>query len=116
MGSLKMRLLATISNRIEPSQVKHYAGLPPAPTGGKDTRQELGGARFLVIEESPDGILLCRYGAGGGFVGDTWHMNVDDAKHQAWYEYGESVEEWVEVPREVDDVVAFGLGRLASVE
>ena len=80
-----MRLLATISNRIEPAQVKHYAGFPPALTGGKDARQELGGARFLVIEECPDGILLYRYGAGGVFVGDTWHMHVDNAKHQASY-------------------------------
>ena len=111
-----MRLLAIVSNADEAPKVKHYVGLPPALTGGKDTRQELGRARFLVIEENQDGIFLYRYGLGGNFVGDTWHMNVDDAKHQASYEYGGSVNEWADVPPEVEDVVAFGLSRLASVQ
>ncbi len=111
-----MRLLATILSSIEASKVKHYTGLPPGLTGGKDTRQELGGARFLVIEENADGVFLFRYGVDGGFVGDTWHMNIDDAKHQASYEYGESVEEWADVPPDVEDVVAFGLSRLASAQ
>lgn len=70
----------------------------------------------MVIEENPDGVFLYRYGMGGGFVGDTWHMNVDDAKHQASYEYGESVKEWADVPPEVEDVVAFGLSRLSSIQ
>ncbi len=109
-----MRLLATISSGGETSKVKHYVGLPPALTGGNDTRGELGGARFLVIEENQDGIFLYRYGLGGNFVGDTWHMNVDDAKHQASYEYGESVNDWADVPPEVEDVVAFGLNQLGS--
>lgn len=111
-----MRLLAIISNAGEASKVKHYAGLPPALTGGKDVRQELGRARFLVIEENPDGIFLYRYGVHGECVGDTWHMNVDDAKHQALYEYGDSVEEWADVPAEVEDVVVFGLNRLGSAQ
>jgi hypothetical protein len=110
-----MRLLATISGGIEAPKVKHYAGLPPELTEGKDTRKELGGARFLVIEENTDGIFLYRYGTQGECVGDTWHMNVDDAKHQASYEYGNSVKEWSSVPAEVEDVVAFGLSHLASV-
>lgn len=110
-----MRLLAFIPSGEEASKVKHFTGLPPALTGGKDTRQELGGAHFLVIEENPDGTFLYRYGIGGKCVGDTWHMNVDDAKHQASYEFGESVQEWADVPPEVEDVVAFGLSRLASV-
>jgi len=67
-----------------------------------------------VIEENQDGIFLYRYGLGGNFVGDTWHMNVDDAKHQASYEYGESVNDWADVPPEVEDVVAFGLNQLGS--
>jgi hypothetical protein len=111
-----MRLLANILNSNDASKVKHYAGLPPELTGGKETRQELAGASFLVIEENPDGIFLFRYGVGGDFGGDTWHLNVDDAKHQASYEYGDAVGEWVDVPPEVGDVVAYGLGRLASAQ
>jgi hypothetical protein len=104
-----MRLLATVSNGTEPSKVKHYVGLPPAFGSGKETRQEMCVARFLVIEEKPDGIFLYRYGAEGAFAGDTWHMNVEDAQHQASYEYGDQVQEWIDIPAEVEDVVAFGL-------
>jgi hypothetical protein len=101
-----MRLWATISNRSGASKVKHYVGLPPALTGGKDTRQQLGHARFLVIEETSSGIFLYRFGAHGGIVGDTWHANVDDAKHQASYEYGHSLNDWANVPAEVEDITA----------
>jgi hypothetical protein len=109
-----MRLLTTISNDGGVSKVKHYAGLPPTLTGGKDIRKELGGACFLVIEEDPDGVFLYRYGARGEFVGDTWHMNLDDAKHQASYEYGDSVKGWADVPAEIEDVVLFGLNHVTS--
>lgn len=111
-----MRLLAIITNGGEATKVKHYVGLPPELTGGKDARQELGRARFLVIEEDLDGVFLYRYGAQGQFVGDTWHKNVDDAKNQASYEYGESVKDWAAVPPEVEDVVVFGLNGLGSAQ
>lgn len=110
-----MRQLAIIPNDGGPSKVKHYAGLPPELTGGTDSRQVLGNACFLVIEEKPDGIFLYRYEAKGECVGDTWHMSVDDAKHQAVYEYGDEVKAWIDIPPEVGDVVAFGMNRLASV-
>lgn len=111
-----MRMLATISGGIDDTKAKHYVGLPPEVTGGEDTRQKLGDARFLVIEENSDGIFLFRYGAGGNFVGDTWHLNVYDAKHQATYEYGDGVEEWTDVPAGVEDVIAFGLSRLVAAQ
>jgi hypothetical protein len=101
-----MRLWTTISNGSEASKVKHYVGLPPTLTGGKDTRRVLGNAHFLMIEEKQDGIFLYRYGADGGIVGDTWHANVDDAKHQASYEFGISSKEWAEVPGELEDITA----------
>jgi len=108
-----MRLLAIILNKIEASKVKHYSGLPAILTGGKDTRQELGAAQFLVIEENKDGVFLYRYGVDGSYVGDTWHANVDDAKHQASYEYGKNFHGWVNVPPEVKDIVAFGRSLMA---
>lgn len=111
-----MRLLAILSKDLASSKVRHYAGFPPSVTGGSDKRQELTAAEFLVIDENQDGIFLYRYGKGGDFAGDTWHRNVDDAKHQASYEYGERVKDWADVPAEVEDVVAFGVSRIASVQ
>ena len=111
-----MRMLATISDGMNDTKGGHYVGLPPEVTGGEDTRQKLGDARFLVIEENSDGIFLFRYGAGGSFVGDTWHLNFDDAKHQATYEYGSRIEEWADVPAGIEDVIAFGLSRLVAAQ
>ena len=83
--------------------------MPPSLTGGIDTRQELSAPIFLVIEQKPDGVFLVRFGVGGVFAGDTWHMTVDDAKQQASCEYGDSVGDWKDVPSDVSDVVAYGL-------
>ena len=103
-----MRMLAVISGNVI-GKTKHYIGMPPSLTGGTDTRQELSPSLFLVIEEKPDGVFLYRYGIGGVFAGDTWHQSIDDAKHQASNEYGDSVRDWKDVPQEISDVVAFGL-------
>jgi hypothetical protein len=107
-----MRLLAFIPSSGESSTVKHFTGLPPALAGGKDARQEMGRACFLIIEETPEGVFLYRYGVQGKFAGDTWHLNIDDAKSQATYEYGASITTWSEVPAEVQDVIAFGVNQL----
>lgn len=106
-----MRLISIIAAKNLEPKVKHYLGLPPSLTGEHDTRQELGTPSFVVIEERSDGVFLYRYDAQGVCVGDTWHMNVEDAKHQASYEYGDSVNVWREVPP-VRDTVAFGLEQM----
>lgn len=110
-----MRLLSTLSNGDSFPKTKHYIGIPPELTGGVDTRQEMGTALFLVIQEEPDGITLYRYGAQGTCVGDIWHRNVDEAKEQATYEFGGLAQEWIEVPEEVADEVAFGLNRVKLI-
>jgi hypothetical protein len=106
-----VRLLSILTAEPPSAKVRHYRGLPPELAGGKDTRQEMGPALFLVIKEEQSGIFLYRYSASGDCVGDTWHMSVDEAKDQAAYEYEGLVGEWSSVPPEVDDVVSFGLAR-----
>jgi hypothetical protein len=56
-------------------------------------------------------ISLCsRFSNGtGNFVGDTWHQNVEDAKHQAEFEFDGMISHWVDLPRDVTDVVEFAL-------
>lgn len=107
---MKARLVSILSAVPTSTKVKHYQGAPPELTGGTDTRQVMGSPAFLVIEASPDGVFLYRYDGAGRCVGDTWHMNVDDAKHQANYEYEGLVQDWHDVSAEVEDVAAcFGL-------
>jgi hypothetical protein len=83
--------------------------MPPELTGRQDYREKLIWPRVLVVEEKPDGVFLFRFGADRSFSGDTWHMSISDAKHQAEYEYGDMLSEWKQVPQEATDVVAFAL-------
>lgn len=105
----RTRLFAVLGGINFPVRTKHYLGLPPELSEGEDKRELLPVPRFLFIEASVDSVFLYRYAADGSFSGDTWHANVDDAKHQAEYEYGEAVGNWREVPRHVEDAVEFAL-------
>lgn len=79
------RLISVFGEDQRSSSVKHYEGLPPELTGGRDSRTELGPTVFLVIDEKQDGVFLFRYDrkGKGKCVGDTWQMSVEDAKRQA---------------------------------
>jgi hypothetical protein len=109
-----MRLLCILSNGHSTPNVKHYVGFPPDLTKGEDTRQLMGPADFLIIAESPSGVFLYRFNAEAKCVGDTWHMNIEDAKHQAIYEYESLVQGWTEIPAEVEDAAYFGLEQMRN--
>jgi hypothetical protein len=81
-------------------RTQHYWGLPPQMTGGNDIRTLMPRARVLIITDEESGIMLFRFSASGEFAGDTWHQNLDDAKHQATYEYGDALGEWQSVPED----------------
>jgi hypothetical protein len=105
-------LISLLSTEKLAPKTKHYLGFPPTLTGGSDTRQELSVPSFVIIEGNPDGVFLYRYDAQGACVGDTWHADVEDAKYQASYEYGDSLQAWGEVPPTMDDAVDFGLKQI----
>ena len=70
-------------------------------------------AAFLVIDEQTDGtVLLYRYDATGDFAGDTFHLNVAEAKEQAAFEFENPLGNWQEIPPEVQDIAAWGSGAL----
>ena len=104
------RLVATLLWSLPEPKVHHYWGLPPELAGESDNREEMAQAAPLVIEDTRDGAFLYRFSADGAEAGDTWHETVDDAKQQAEFEYDGAVSQWREVPDDVDDIVAFGLG------
>jgi len=106
---VKIRQFALISElRVEP-RVKHYQGLPPDLTQGKDHRNKLPLPRVIVLEGEAGSVTLNRFTADATPVGDTWHQTVDDAKHQAEYEYGDALGAWIEVPIEASDAVDYAL-------
>lgn len=106
---MSTRLVALVRENEE-RQPKHFVGLPPELTEGKDTRQRLALPRVLLVEARTDGVFLFRFTDDGGFGGDTWHGSIEEAKQQAQYEYGTMADEWREVPDEITNVVAFALG------
>ena len=109
-----MRFLSTINCMTPLTKVPHYSGVPPELAGGSDKRTRMGSPAFLVIEENQSGVFLYRYDRYGKCVGDTWHANVQEAKHQAAYEYEDALAEWQIVPSAVRDVVAFGIDLCAN--
>ena len=114
---MQTRIFTRIAELGKVPKAKHYLGLPPELTGGKDIRQELPTAVLAIIEEAADGIFLKRYDRDGNCVGDTWHMNIAGAKAQALFEYEDAIAGWEEVPNEVADAVSFGLsGKSGAAE
>jgi hypothetical protein len=97
----------------ESPRARHFVGLPPELTSGKDSRVSFGLARVLILTQRPKGgVMFDRYTQNGGVAGDTWHENFDDAMEQAQFEYGDAVGEWREVPAEVEDPVAYALKQI----
>ena len=104
---MKSRSFAVLSDKILPLKVNQFLGMPPQLTGGKEERRARGFALFLVIEKKPEGFFLYRFDENGECVGDTWHVNEEDAKEQADYEYGKGASNWSRIPENIDDVVEF---------
>ncbi len=104
------RITAKITDRLTKPLVKHYSGLPPELTAGHDLREQMEAPALVFIQETSEGVLLFRFTSDGQVVGDTWHMTMEEAKQQAYFEFPEVLSPWKSVPADVEDVVAFGLG------
>ena len=113
----KIRLLNLLEPTGSEGKSRHYIGLPPALTGGRDLRKRLIGARFLVLLEDPDGYFIYRFDDFGNCVGDTWHATLSDAQAQATHEYGNALGHWIDIPLDIApgllEVRDFGLRKLA---
>ncbi len=103
------RLVALVGRKESGPASRHYAGLPPLGSGAPDTRLRMAIPRVLVLSTRPDGIFLDRFDELGEEVGDTWHESIEDAKAQAFAEYGETIGGWTPVPDEETDPVTFAL-------
>jgi len=61
----------------------------------------------LVLEQTGEGFFLYRCTEDGQFAGDTFHMTVEEALAQADGEYGAALGQWIEIPADVADAVAY---------
>lgn len=99
-----MNIYALVKAQTD-KKMKHYSGFPPALQRQQmDTEyiHELPQPNFLIIYEKTDGTFLYRYTENLEFGGDTWHRNLEDAKHQAQFEFGELA--WEVIPEGVDEL------------
>ncbi len=73
-------------------------------------------AEYVILDSSAQGTYLYRFDTTGTFVGDTWHANVDDGRHQAAFEFAADLGEWTSVPADVIDLADFARGLAAGDE
>ncbi len=110
-----VRLFAVVRAQVLHPRVRHLVGFPPELAEGADDAQPLPWPHVLVIEEeSPGSVFLYRMTQSGESGGDTWHQSVDDAKHQADYEYGDAVGDWNEVPDDVPNAREFAVAAVRT--
>lgn len=112
------RLVSFITGDLaegEEPKVLQLVGFPPGVMDSEDHQERLPWPRVLIIEEDSEGYYsLYRYTESGEFGGDTWHMTLDDAKHQAEYEFAERLGPWREVPEDSENAIAFALQELEA--
>jgi hypothetical protein len=85
-----------------------FVGLPVELSDAVDSRESMPLAEVLVIEGVPGSFMLLRYTMDGKFSGDTWHASLEDAFHQASYEFGLHGSEWKLLPDEADPIAYAG--------
>ena len=109
---MSTRMYASVDkSRIQRPAI-HFEGMPPEVTGQRESRKPLPYPKVVLLIERESGASLVRYAEDGANVGDTWHMNIKDAKHQADFEYGDALTEWQPIPAEISDVVGYVLSHL----
>lgn len=95
--------------------LKWYAWVGPIPEQQESLGDWFPLARILIMDVTDnDGIYLYRFAVDGREGGDTWHETVEDAKHQAEFEYEGEAGDWLPVPEGVTDMKAFARSLLSQ--
>ncbi len=115
MTTGNIRLFATVRANVLHPKTRHVIGLPSELADNGDETQQLPSPDVLVIEQEGEGsVFLYRMTRTGEPGGDTWHQSIDDARHQAEYEYGEVLGEWRAIPNNVTDAREFAVQTISE--
>jgi hypothetical protein len=110
------RFFATVRAAVLHPRTRHTLGFPPELTRVTNGAPQLPSPDVLVIEEECEGnVFLYRMTRSGEAGGDTWHQSINDAKHQAEYEYGDVLGEWKVVPDDVLDARDFAVKAIGDL-
>jgi hypothetical protein len=109
MNSNRSASFALVEAKSLHPRVPHVLGLP-AELSLEGQRRALPRPDVVVIESESEGnVFLYRLTRSGEPCGDTWHQSIEDAQHQAAYEYGELLSEWRTVPQEVVNIQQYAI-------
>ncbi len=98
-----MRIFATIAATDIHPPTHHFIGLPAELDPDGAPASEMPWPRIVIITERTDGVFLDWYTERGDSSGDTWHLNVDDAKAQAVAEYDGMLSEWQTLSSDLEE-------------
>lgn len=105
-----IRLFAAIHGDVLHPKAHHVIGFPTEIGADNNKIQKLPSPDVLVIEQEAEGsVFLYRMTRGGKPGGDTWHQSINDAKHQAEYEYGQVLGDWQPIPESAVDARDFAI-------
>ena len=62
--------------------------------------------RFLIVQETAEGLFLIRHSLDGEYAGDTWHEDLANLKKQVQFEF-ECAIDWASFPYGVADPIEF---------
>jgi hypothetical protein len=98
--------MVPVPETIVGAEVVLYTRIDERHLATNNCRHEVGGtiqgpAAGLAICRPPgdDGYYLIYCDEDWGAITDTWHLTLDDAKHQAEFEYAGVSETWSNGPR-----------------
>lgn len=93
----QIAIVATVGLMADKKQTIH------AWMGPNGMKRFMAFPHVLLAECDGVSVMLYRYCGDGEFCGDTWHASLEDAQHQAEYEYGKALGPWLRVPTDVAD-------------
>lgn len=101
--------VALIDEQHKTLKVNFYLALPPELRKSQKDTLPLKKPRMLLLEQKGYDYFLYRLTEKGHYVGDTWHLSIEQAKQQAEFEFGKALGEWRAVPEDVEDTLQFAL-------
>ena len=83
---------------------------------GKPAHKEVLYKPAIYIIEGNDDMtaFMNKYTIEGKWIGDTWHFNFEEAKHQAEFEFDEPIKKWIEIPESIEDLIGYVLKQISK--
>lgn len=85
-----VRKVQLAKHHLRPGRTRHFL------TGPEGQSQSPPFTSLAITQFPGDSGFYLMHICGDGQMADTWHQTLDDALHQAEWEFGVASEEWIE--------------------